>query len=130
MCGKNVEFFSQVEAHVRPHASGLETLKKVDEHLKFSSSPDEHESLRCLVPVAQYFPTMGAIVLTDKFFITVQTTVASTYGTKSIGFEKVYGNLPFKFVAKRQRIDTRQNSMNAPTKRRPRRLRCLMKKVH
>lgn len=50
----------------------------------------EHESLKCLVPVSQDFPTVDAIFLTKNFIITVQITISSTHNANSIGFEKVY----------------------------------------
>jgi hypothetical protein len=82
VCGKNMEFFSKIE-----------DLKNVD----------KHESRKCLVPVAQNFPTLDFIVLTDEFVITVQVTVASTHDAKSIGFKKVYGHLPAELLATRER---------------------------
>jgi hypothetical protein len=80
-CGKNMEFFARVE-----------DLKNVG----------EPESQKCLVPVAQNFPTLDAVILTHKFVITIQITVGSTHDAKSTGFEKVYKWLPSDFLANRR----------------------------
>ena len=82
VCGNNLAFFSKAEG-----------LKNVDE---------QHEGLKCLVPVSQDFPTVDAIFLTENFIITVQMTVASTHDANIIGFEKVYQHLPSKVKATRQ----------------------------
>ena len=79
VCGDNMAFFSKAEE-----------LENVDE---------QHEGLKCLVPVPQDFPTVDAIFLTENFIITVQMTVASTHNANSIGFEKVYQHLPSKVKA-------------------------------
>ncbi|KAH9011684.1 hypothetical protein EDB84DRAFT_1647058 [Lactarius hengduanensis] len=85
-CGKNMEFFSKAE-----------DLKNM---------VDEHEHQKCLVPVSatfpKTFPTLDAIVITHKFVITVQMSVASGGDADNIGFEKVHDYLPLKVLATRQ----------------------------
>ena len=70
--------------------SKAEELENVDE---------QHEGLKCLVPVSQDFPNVDAIFLTENFIITIQMTVASTHDANIIGFEKVYQHLPSKVKA-------------------------------
>lgn len=81
VCGSNMKFFAKVDE-----------LKKVD----------KDERLKCLIPVAQNFPTMDAIFLPEKFIITVQMTVSSNHDAKSIGFEKVYQKFHADVRATRQ----------------------------
>jgi len=83
VCGKNMKRFSKVDdlTHV---------------------TVDEHEP-KCLVPISQTFPTLDAIVITDKFVITVQITVASKHDAKTVGFQNVYKHLPSTLSDSRQR---------------------------
>ena len=76
----------------------MKFFAKVDELKKV----DKDERLKCLIPVAQNFPTMDAIFLPEKFIITVQMTVSSNHDAKSIGFEKVYQKFHADVRATRQ----------------------------
>lgn len=78
-CGKHMQFFSNIN------------------ELKV----DENESRTCWVPASEKFPTWDAIILTDKFIITVQMTLASRHDAKKFEFERAYNSLPSEFVETR-----------------------------
>jgi hypothetical protein len=77
-CGDRMQFFSNID------------------ELKV----DENECRTCWVPASEKFPTWDAIILTDKFIITVQMTLASRHDAE-IEFEKAYKSLPSEFIETR-----------------------------
>ena len=56
----------------------------------------------CFIPTSSTFPTIDAIVIDDKFIITVQVTVSRTHSAKPEGFEQIFTHLPAQFRNKRQ----------------------------
>jgi hypothetical protein len=80
-CREKMEFFSKVDE-----------LKNVD----------EHESLLCLVPVLQTFPTLDAIIITTDSVISIQMTVAGRHDAKMIGLWKVYNAFTPEFRHKKR----------------------------
>ena len=87
-------------------ASVLE-IPACGENMKFISKAEdlrhvaEYDLPVCLVPVSQTFPTADAIVLTWRFIITVQMTVASRHDTSRIGFQTIHDGLPSAFLEAR-----------------------------
>jgi hypothetical protein len=48
----------------------------------------------CLLPTSRTFATVDAIVLTDKFIITIQVTISAERSAKSDGFATIRASLP------------------------------------
>src|SRR6266702_2713577 len=51
----------------------------------------------CFIPTSLTFPTINAIIIDDKFIITVQVTVSCRHSAKPEGFEQISTHLPAQF---------------------------------